>query len=561
MSNIYEKIIEVAKENREKTAVQWKDGTKWKSMTYKKFVEKVEDFAGGLSEIGVGHKTKVAILSENRPEWLIADFAINKLLAISVPIHITSNRSLVEFILNNSNSGFLLVSKNLFEKHFDFLNNWQGSIILFEQSEKADKEKVLTFNDMIDKQGVASNIEENQDYSKEIASIIYTSGTTGDPKGVMLSNENFLFNIESAKKVIEVKTDDVLLSFLPLSHVLERTAGSYVPILSGASIAYAESIQKLQDNMSEVKPSILICVPKIFERIYEKIFFQANSGSELKKKIFFWALKQKKEGIKRTLAKKLVYKKIKNAFGGKLRFAISGGASLNQRIIKFFDNVGVEIVEGYGLTETAPLVSANTLENKKIGSVGKPIPDIDVRIAKDKEIIVKGKNVMCGYWRNDEATREVLDENGWFKTGDMGFLDSDNFLTIIGRKKDIIVLSNGKNIAPEHIEGIINLSTYIEQALVVGHKKSCLTALIVPDYEKIKKEFGKVEDLHSIIKKELDKINSKLHHYEIVKNFKILDKPFTMEKEELTPTLKVRRKIIEAKYEKIISNMYKNVLN
>lgn len=561
MGKIYQKFNKIASENKKKTAVKWKQKNKWQQCNYGKFLRLVDNVAGGLKFLGIKTGDRVAILSENRWEWLASDLAINKINAISVPVHATSNQDTIDYILRDSESSFLFVSRDLFEKHKCFLMGLDilDNIIIFNREENNLPEDVLLFSDLFqtkNKDLVKDDSSEDEDL---ICSIIYTSGTTGDPKGVMLTNNNFLSNVLSVKERIDILATDTFLSFLPLSHVLERTAGNYVPIFSGSTIAYAESMKKLTDNIKEVRPTIMICVPKIFEKVYEKIFAGIKEKGTLFKKLFFWSLKSEKGTLRKKIADKVIFSKLKRkVFRDKLRFAVSGGASINENILRFFNNIGVNIVEGYGLTETSPIVACNSIEKSKIGSVGFVVEGVQVKIAEDKEILVKGPNVMKGYWNKEEETREVLSEDGWFRTGDLGFLDGDDFLTIIGRKKDIIVTSNGKNVSPEKLEGIINLSPVIDQSLVVGHRKEFLVALIVVSEEVIQERYNSLEKdlVKDIIEDEIKKINTKFEKHEQIKKFKIMEKPFTVEAGELTPTLKIRRKIIEQKYSDIISKLY-----
>lgn len=554
---IYSNFKKIAKENEKKIAIFWKKNKKWEKFTYKKLCEKIELFSDGLLECGVNSGDKIIIFSENRPEWIISDFAINNIGAVSVPVHITSGVKVFEYIIRDSKSKFIIISKDLFYKHKNvFLKeNFFNKIILLDEKNNDIFDNIVLFSELSKNRKIKNNKKLKNQEKDLLSSIIYTSGTTGDPKGVMLSNNNFLSNIKAANKVIKVLSSDKFLSFLPLSHVLERMAGSYVPLFSGASIAYAESVKKFPDNLKEIKPTILICVPKIFERFYEKIFFNFSAKHYLKK-LFFWSLKNKNN----FFIDYFIYRKIRKVFGGKLRFAISGGASIDNKIIKFFKKIGIIIVEGYGLTETSPLISVNNIDNVVVGSVGQVIPGVMIKINDDKEILVKGNNVMNGYWNNKEETNAVF-EKEWFKTGDLGFLDSDDFLTIIGRKKNIIVTSNGKNIFPEKIEDMLNLSPYIEQAVILGHKKRHLVVLLTISNESIENDFnfnfkneGKVK---IIINKEIEKINKNLEYYEKIRNFEILSKPFLIDNGELTPTLKIRRKIIEEKYKKKIDSMYK----
>ncbi len=558
MSKIYKRFKKVATNYANRPIVKFKKDKKWFKYNYIEFLDIVDRLSFGFFDLNIKIGDRVAIFSENRWEWLASDLALNKINVISVPIHATSNKETIKYILKNSGSSYLLISKRLLEENKNFLLFIEEikKIIVFNDSKKDLPENTLFFNDLIKKE--KNNYDPFLEKENGIASIIYTSGTTGEPKGVILSDDNFLSNIDAVEKRVRIMPTDRFLSFLPLSHVLERTVGSYVPIMNGAMIAYAESIQKLSDNLLEIKPTILICVPRVLEKAYSKIFENIKKKNKRIKKIFYWALKKKNSKIKSFIADVLILRKIRKiVFGGKIRFVVSGGASLTENVLRFFKGINIKLVEGYGLTETSPIVSTNSLENPKIGTVGSPINGVKVKIDNDKEILVKGANVMKGYWQKKDLTREAFNGDGWFKTGDLGFLDADNFLTIIGRKKDIIITSNGKNIAPEKLESLLNLNKYIEQSLVVGHRKDFLSALIVPadilkdknkkDYKKIKKE----------IEKEIEKINKDLPNHEQIKKIQILKRPFSIEAGELTPTLKLRRKILEAKYVHEIKKLYK----
>lgn len=553
--NLYLSFKESALKHSVNDALLWKEGGKWKKISFKEVLNKIDKLAEGLFEAGVHSGDRVAIFSENRPEWLISDLAINKIGAISVPIHYTNKRPLVEYILEDSESGFLIVSDKIFKDHRDYLLNLNiKNIVINNQAEKI--ENALNFNDLMSAKEIKLISDSKED---DMATIVYTSGTTGKMKGVILSNKNILANVNSAKQVVDVGPGDTLLSFLPLSHILERTDGSFTPLFSGARIAYAESIQVLTKNLKEIKPTILISVPKIFQRIHEKVFTEIKTKNPIIKYFFYWSLKQKEGSWGHFLADKIIYKKIRNTFGGKLIYAISGGAGIHERILKFFQKVGVRIIEGYGLTETSPLVAVNSLSENKIGTVGKIVPNVEVRIAPDKEIMIKGDSVSRGYWRKEEATKECFVSDGWFMSGDLGYLDGENYLTIIGRKKEIIILTNGKNVSPERIEGVINLSTSIEQSLVIGHKRPYLVAFIFPNYEVIREKYPEVskEKLEKIIQQKIDKANKSLEPHAQIRKFKIFDKSLSVEEGELTPTLKLKRKVVENKYADIIEGMYK----
>lgn len=550
MASIYNKFKETAAKNGSKTIVYWKN-KHWQSLSYKQFIDNVDNLAENLRSLGVVSGNRLAILSENRQEWLCCDLAVNKLGAVSVPLHAAANQPLIEYILKDSGSEFIFVSNESYKKHREMLDRSREKIkiILFDEPDD-DKAGKYLFKDLIRPAGKRMAAIEN-----ELASLVYTSGTTGEPKGVMLTNNNLISNIEAVFKVFDINSNDKFLSFLPLSHILERTLGSYIPIMSGASIAYAENIKQLSANLKEIRPTIIIGVPRIFEKTKEKIFANIRNKNTLIKRLFFLSLKKNDSSLLKKVGDFLFYKKIRGLFGGRLRFAVSGGAAINEKILRFYNNVGIKIVEGYGLTETSPIVACNTVEERIIGSVGKPLAGVEVKITNDKEILVKGSSVTAGYWSKPELSKDVFDD-GWFKTGDLGFIDRAGSLTIIGRKKDMIVTSNGKNIFPEKVENILNLSPYINQSLVAGHKRNYLIALIVPDWEIIKENYKDNADVNKIIEKEIDKANQQLMDYEKITRYHLLDRPFTVENEELTPTLKIRRHMIERKYDKLINSLY-----
>ena len=375
--------------------------------------------------------------------------------------------------------------------------------------------------------------------------------------------------------------EDLFLSFLPLAHILERTIGQFLPLYLGASIAYAESLSTLKENIIETGPTIILAVPRIFEKMYEVINSNLEKKSPLLKKILFWSLNcgieykkrngkvsiNKKTG--RIIADKLLYKKLKKITGGKLKFYVSAGAHLQKEIGEFFDSAGITIIEGYGLTETSPTVTVNRLDNYKFGTVGKPLAGLQVNISDDGEILVKGPSVMKGYYNDEESTKQCIDGDGWFHTGDLGFIDKDGFLNITDRKKNIIVISSGENISPQKIEDLLLSSKYINQAIVLGHKKKSVTALIVPElhsiisYAEDKKlhykscdELINHSEIYVLMKNEIDSVSKNLSDFEKIKKFTLLVKEFSIESEELTPTLKIKRDVIENKYADRINAMY-----
>lgn len=574
MENSIPKVFfQIADKYAQKPALLYKKEGVYFPIFYKELAKKVKILNLFFQVQGAIENDKIAILSENRPEWIISDLAIMSCGAIVVPLHITLNAKAICNILNHAQVKILIVSSQellhkvlLNESELKFLKK----IILISAEPEDSKIEILKWSKIFVNSEVTNfrlkNLNENA-----ICSIIYTSGTTGEPKGVLLSHKNLLSNVEAIHSVIPVLESDVFLSFLPLSHTLERLAGQFIPILHGATIAYAESAKTLVQNLKEVKPSILISVPRIFEKFNDKIWDKFNASSPLQKAIFKWALKQKKETFAWKLANVLVFKKIRNNLGGKLRLTISGGASLNLKLARFFNKIGVVILEGYGLTETSPVISANRQENICFGSVGQALPGVEIKIKKEtKEILVKGPNVFSGYLNNPEETAKSFDENGWFLTGDLGFISEKGFLTIIGRKKEMLVTNGGKNVWPEPIENLLNDDRFIAQGTIIGNNKKFISALIVPDWQEVEiflkqnnmqleshEKLVKNVEVIKIFKQRIEeKINVHLNDFEKIKSFVLLPQEFTQEQGELTPTLKLRRHIIEAKYRREIDSMY-----
>jgi long-chain acyl-CoA synthetase len=416
----------------------------------------------------------------------------------------------------------------------------------------------------------------------DLATLIYTSGTTGMPKGVMLTHDNLHSNVRTALTVLPFTLEDVALSFLPLSHVFERTC-DYLFWTAGVSIAYAESIDTVPFNMSEVGPTLCVSVPRLYEKMYARVLENALSGGSAKKRIFFWARAVADAwadetlagrvpngwlALKYALAQKLVFSKLKERTGGRLRYFVSGGAPLAPEINKFFYAAGLVILEGYGLTETSPVISCNTPEAFRIGTVGKPFSGYEVRIAPDGEILTRGPHVMAGYYKNDQATREAIDPDGWFHTGDIGLLD-DGYLRITDRKKDIIVTAGGKNIAPQPIENAIKTNKYVSQAVMIGDKRKYLVLLVVPNWDQLERWAGRkniiwtqrsqlleMPTIRAKMEKEVGKQTAGLAKFESPKKIALLEHDFSIERGELTPTLKVKRRIIDRDYKALIDSLY-----
>ena len=581
-----------------------KGGT-YQDISYTEFGESVDAFRKGLNALGVQKDDRVALLSENRPEWAITDFGSLKAGAVTVPMFSTLTAAQVGYILKDSGSKIICVSTSRQLEKVTAIRDEVPTleqIIVFDPIEGEPPEGVIQFEAVceLDGQGIGvrnpSHASEddigvgNPSHVSEddIATIIYTSGTTGDPKGVMLTHANFISNLEACKSLIDVSDADVLLSFLPLSHVFERLGGHYVPLSSGAKVAYAESTFTVAQNMREVAPTVMLSVPRLYETMHDRILRAVQEGSPLKQKIFHWGVsvgssvssaiqKGKKPSailqLQQNIADKLVFAKLKAATGGRLRFFVSGGAALPQSIAEFFHAAGILILEGYGLTETSPVISMNHPAQWKFGTVGVPAPGVEVHIAEDGEILTRGPHVMKGYFNNEAATAEVIDEEGWFYTGDIGIIDADGFVKITDRKKNIIVLSNGKNVAPQPIESELVQSPFIDQIMLVGNERKNLAALIVPNFEALKAwaaennvategTDGETPPLHEtrevqqLIQGEIRSRLTDFSDFEQVRRFKLLEKEFSQEADEMTPTLKLKRNVIMERYGDAIEEMY-----
>jgi long-chain acyl-CoA synthetase len=549
----------------------------------------VERIALGLRGLGVAPGDKVILLAENGPWWAMTDYAILSLGAITVPIYTSLVPEQIKYIINDSDAKVVIVSdRKLWEKtaavkkdlaqvvHFASFESQPVATVLPLDRIKAEGEKARRADPRL------FEITAQAVKPDDTASIIYTSGTTGIPKGVMLTHANFASNVETLAAIIPFSDKDTDLSFLPLSHVLERQV-MFAFLSRGVSMAFAESIETVAENLLEVKPTIMVSVPRLFEKIYARVMDNVLTGSSLKKKIFFWALKVGKACGERTLQKRpipgslrrrrsvahrLVFSKILEKTGGRVRFFVSGGAPLAKDIAEFFYALGIVVLEGYGLTESSPVIALNTFDDLRFGTVGKPIPGVEVKIAPDGEILAKGPNIMKGYYRKEEETREAL-EGGWLRTGDIGYLDKEGFLVITDRKKDLIVTSGGKNVAPQPIENVLKQNPFIANAVVIGGSRKFIAALIVPDFEKLE-GYAKAEEVsyvnrrdliqnESVVRfllEEVDRCTPNLAPYEKVKKIALLDRDFEIEQGEITPTLKVKRNIVEEKYKELIDSIY-----
>jgi long-chain acyl-CoA synthetase len=566
-----------------------KDGA-YEPISAAEFGTSVKHFALGLRALGFAAGQKLCLLSENRPAWTMTDFATLTAGGLTVPIYTTLVSEQARYIIDDSDATVVVVSNADQWKKIEPLRAGLTKVkhyITFAEEAPAG---VLTLAAVLEK-GKAAAAAEPGLYDalvarikpEDEATLIYTSGTTGVPKGVLLTHDNLVSNVRTASDLVEFSSEDTVLSFLPLSHILERMV-MFTYVYKGCTVAFAESVEAVAKNLLEVRPHIMVSVPRVFEKIYTKVMDQVLASPALRRKIFFWALRVgraygalKLEGkqipgglaFRRSVAAKLVFSKIIAKTGGRVRFFVSGGAPLSKDIAEFFYAIGLVILEGYGLTETSPLLSINTFEAIRLGTVGKPAPGIDIRIAADGEILARGPNIMKGYYKKEAETREIM-EGGWFHTGDIGHLDADGFLVITDRKKDLIVTSGGKNIAPQPIENLLKTSPYIVNAVVIGDRRRFIAALVVPDFEKLQAyakaqgiAFAAVDELCrdrrivDFLKAEADRATPLLASYERVKRIVILPRDFDIERGEITPSLKVRRANVTSEYREAIEALYK----
>ena len=576
-----------------KAALASKVDGSYQDISYAELGERVKNFALGLIELGVERGDRVVLLSENCPEWAIADLAIIAAGGVNVPMFPTLTSAQVEYIVKDSGAKIVCVSnENQLKKVEAFRGNVSHleRVIVFDAENVDEANQHLTFEGVCDLGEKVENGAESYRQAAEAASpedlatIIYTSGTTGDPKGAMLTHHNFMFNAHACIGLVGIGSDDVLLSFLPLSHVFERMAGHYLPLACGATIAYAESPFTVAQNLGEVRPTVMASVPRLYETMHERILRAVKEGSPVKQKIFGWgvatgskvsqAIQADKQPsgllkLKMGIANKLVFGKILDRVGGRLRFFVSGGAALPQSIAEFFHAAGVLILEGYGLTETSPVISVNYPDAWKFGTVGKPIPGVEVKIADDGEILSRGPHIMKGYYNRPEDTAEAIDSDGWFHTGDIGELDEDGFLKITDRKKNILVLSNGKNVAPQPIESQLVRSDYISQVMLIGDGQKSVGALVVPNFDALE-EYGKengldigdmpalvkTPEIRQLIRGEIDSLSVDFADFERPRMFVVLDREFTQDQDEMTPTLKLKRQVILDHFSDEISAIY-----
>jgi len=574
----------------EKTALQYKDKTgEYKGITYGELDRLSGRLAGSLRELGVVQGDRVAIISYHGPEWVIADLAVIKLGAIVVPIYHTLTPSAMSYVLADAGCRLAFVENALMLASVDAVREDLPSLehaVMFEDEGECRRETCLYISDMLDAgvQDDGPEIDFPLVSPDDIATIVYTSGTTGEPKGVILSHGNITSNALAVAAGFGVNSTDSFLSFLPLCHMLEKTCGYYSMLFSGVTIAYAGDLTTIVDDVRKIRPTILIVVPRVVEKIYEAVEKKVLESSLVRRRMVYGAIQTLNERVNREymgekipallrlrsfLADRLVAAKFRMIAGGRLRLLVSGGAPLDRALAKTLLVLGFNILEGYGLTEASPVVASALPGNNRLGTVGKPLDGITIKIGDADEILVKGPNVMRGYFNKPEETAKVIDPGGWLHTGDQGRLDEQGNLIITGRIKELIVTSYGKNVAPVPIEAEITKSQYIDQALLYGDNRKYITALVVPEkcaieayaqesnliaagYEELLKS-SKIRDL---IAGEIERTTADRARYEKVKDFSLLPDSFTVANKLLTPTLKLRRKRVIEKYGDAIAAMY-----
>ncbi|MGD8386096.1 MAG: long-chain fatty acid--CoA ligase [Desulfobacteraceae bacterium] len=578
----------------DRACVAYKKDGLFQDISWKEMDQMIRSIGAYLMAQGIEPGDTVGLFSPNRYEWWVLDQAILSIGAVNVPIYATNSAEEAQYVLEHSDARVCFTgTQEHMEKVVevrDRLHNL-GPVIVFDEVAETP-EGVITFSQALQ---LGRQEDRNEEFdrrlqaiqSKDLASLIYTSGTTGPPKGVMLSHGNFIANVNQVLDEFSdiLSDEDIFLSFLPLSHSLERTAGYYLAVGMGAKVCFAEDFSKIQENMVEVRPTIIVSVPRLYEKVHAGILAKVGDASPIKRALFGWAIGVARDNLpytcyskertgafklKYNLADHLIFSKLKAALGmDRLKFAVSGGGPLSVSDAEFFLGMGITVLEGFGLTETTPITNVNRPCMIKPGTVGPPVKDTEIRIAEDGEILIRGPQVMMGYYKNEEATREVINEDGFFCTGDIGHMDEDQCLAITGRKKELIVTAGGKNISPQNIENTLKGSRFIEQVTVIGDRRKYLSALIIPNFEELAKWAGKVgiayqdrkelvndEKVQHLYEKVIEKYMRPFSRAEQIRKFSLLPDEWTQQTGELTPTLKCKRRVIEQKYCDEIECMY-----
>ncbi|MEZ4568083.1 MAG: long-chain fatty acid--CoA ligase [Desulfobacterales bacterium] len=586
---------------KERLAVEKKLNGRWEKVTWRDYYDQARSVGLGLYSMGIKKGDMIAILSENRLEWLFTDMGALGIGAVVVPVYTTLVAEEVKYIAENSGAKVLFVENRMqLEKALSFVDEVDTleKIIVFNNNDaKSSHPAVMSFDDLV--AAGKENIEKPALFETlvtdvtpdDLATIVYTSGTTGVPKGAMITHKNIMAVIRSLDS-IEPKfayDTDQTVPLLPLSHVFERVAGHFYGMYVGLTASYAESIDTFVVDVKEKRPTVVLAVPRVCEKVYQRILGQVEEQDAWKQKMFHWgynigleisALREKKKpiplvlGLKYKLAYNLIFKKLADALGGRVRWMTASGAPTSRDIILFFNASGITVIEGYGMTESCAPATMSNLNDYKIGTVGKPIPNVEVKIADDGEILIKGDNVFAGYWKMEKETKNAFTPDGYLMSGDIGQFDEDGFLSITDRKKDLIITSGGKNIAPQKIEGIFKFDPLFAQFIVVGERKKFLSALVNINLEQAERlaaqqniGFSKPEDLLDnneflkIIDTHIAEKNQQLARYETIKKYRIIRDEFSQEGGELTPSLKMKRNVIYEKYSDLIDEMYEDLKN
>jgi long-chain acyl-CoA synthetase len=572
-------------------------------LSSKETFERVRDLSLGFSALGMRPGDRVALVSESRPEWILADLAVLAGGGVLVPIYPTLSAAQARYILEDSGARIAVVSTKL---QLDKLQEIRHQLPALEAIVAMDPAAALAASPSVVEFGAVASRgharmtgnwgtgREFRDAARgvqpdSLATIIYTSGTTGEPKGVMLSHANLVANLYAGAKALEVHQDDVALSFLPLSHAFERMV-AYVYLLCGVTVVFAESIETIGRDILTVRPTIMTGVPRVYEKLHARIMEKGQASAGAKAALFRWAvgagiskarltLQGKQPGplasLQAALADRLVFSKIRDGLGGRVRYLVSGSAPLSISVAEFFYGVGLRVIEGYGLTETAPILTVNPPDAPRAGTVGKAVDGVELRIATDGEILARGPNVMSGYYNKPDATAAVL-QDGWFHTGDIGAIDANGYVAITDRKKDLLVTSGGKKIAPQPLEAVLKRSPLVSEAVVLGDRRKYCAALIVPEFKALERRLQDLgrppdsaaiqgsrdallarPDVIALYQEIVDALNRDLSQYERIKRIALLPAEFSIDSGELTPTLKVKRKVIEERYRREIEALYR----
>jgi long-chain acyl-CoA synthetase len=583
----------VARAHKRSDTLNYKRNGQWISISSDELLARAGKIAAGLHSIGLRHGDRLALLSENRVEWTLTDAGCIFAGVIDVPIYPTLTPPQVRYILNDSGASVLVLenSRKLHELETILFECPEVKHVLIFESDAATEASVLTLEQIEEKgkelklqrPGIVEDLS-SQTTADDLATIIYTSGTTGEPKGVMLTHSNLVTNLIDSSGHLEFGEQDSALSVLPLSHVYERQA-MYMYLYQGFAVYFAESLQTIGADLREVRPTVLVGVPRIFEKIYDRIQERAAESGQLATFLLNWSVRVARQyaeyrlahkqipvllKLKHSIASWLVFSKWHRAFGGRIRLLLSGGAALPEDLAYIYIGAGIPIIQGYGLTETSPVMTTSEIEDIRVGTVGKAIPNVEIRIASDGEIETRGPNVMAGYYNRPEETRAVFTPDGWFKTGDIGSIDTDGYLRITDRKKELFKTSGGKYISPQPIEQAIKGSRFVSQVVLIGDGRKFPAALIVPDWELID-SYTKLKGIEAqsraelcnnpriidLFERQIARLTPDLARYEKIKAIALVENEFTIEGGELTPTLKVKRRVINEKYRDVIDEMYR----